>query len=362
MMFENFWHRKEKPFLTIQGFGGGAGGNSQSGTTIPMDATGGTTSTFSDPGGTWKCHVFLESGTFVVNELGTTKQPPGAVDTIQYLCVGGGGGGACEGGGGGGAGGLVVSPDFPNDTVPTSSNREPRSNVVTAKTYPIFVGGGGEGGLGPPNPGKIGAAGQMSYIGPGAGSENIAESQGGGYGNSIEPTSVYPRPGGPGGSGGGGCNRGLPYGGSPGGEGHNTGSTDQQGNDGGKGSNADFAGGGGGAGAVGADGSPTTAGPGGDGLQVLILGPPTSPSPIGAPGPSPLGGYFAGGGGGGGDAWGNGGAGGGGRGGKLNPHPSPQSAAASGTANTGGGGGGTRRPGAPGGDGGTGIVVIRYRI
>ena len=96
------WFRKEMPFQGLIGFGGGATGLGVAGGVSPIDASGGTTSTFSDPNGDWKAHVFTSSGTFVVNS--------GSGD-IEYLVIAGGAGGggvtgAGGGRGGGGAGGF----------------------------------------------------------------------------------------------------------------------------------------------------------------------------------------------------------------------------------------------------------------
>ena len=92
------WFRKEMPFQGLIGFGGGATGLGVAGGVSPIDASGGTTSTFSDPNGDWKAHVFTSSGTFVVNS--------GSGD-IEYLVV--------AGGGGSGGGGSVVSDSTGGD-------------------------------------------------------------------------------------------------------------------------------------------------------------------------------------------------------------------------------------------------------
>ena len=90
------WFRKEMPFQGLIGFGGGATGLGVAGGVSPIDASGGTTSTFSDPNGDWKAHVFTSSGTFVVNS--------GSGD-IEYLVIAGGAGGGGVTGAGGGRGG-----------------------------------------------------------------------------------------------------------------------------------------------------------------------------------------------------------------------------------------------------------------
>ena len=45
------------PFLTIQGFGGGAGSNSQSGA-APFEASGGIISDYSTPTAAYRAHIF----------------------------------------------------------------------------------------------------------------------------------------------------------------------------------------------------------------------------------------------------------------------------------------------------------------
>ena len=136
--------------------------------------------------------------------------------------------------------------------------------------------------------------------------------------------------------------------------------------------------GGGGAGGKGSDRDNKTGGPGGVGLQFRLTGPPASDDPQGAPGPSPGGGWFAGGGGGGGQQPGNGG-GGGGRPSPERANPwsgggagGPSSSGPSGISNnynrgtyaTGGGGGAGGEGGSPsdGAPGGSGIVIVRYKI
>ena len=74
-----------------------------------MDASGGSISDYSDPGGSgtvYRSHTFTASGAFTVNVL---SQNPNIPDNIDVLSIGGGGAGGyapAYGGGGGGAGGL----------------------------------------------------------------------------------------------------------------------------------------------------------------------------------------------------------------------------------------------------------------
>ena len=305
----------------------------------PISATGGnqTPANGLAPGNGYKYHTFSSPGTFTVSS---------GNDTVEYLVVAGGGGGA-NGGGGGGGGLLSNSFEMP---APTRQSPFPVSGPVS---YPVVIGGGGSGGLAYPGA-TDGTQGSPSSFGP------VSTTGGGGAsGGDAGP----PGHGNPGGSGGGASTETYgtgPF--NPGGAATNYPGSTQQGFPGGgayqySGGNLS-AGGGGGAGAAGQDGSPPGASPrkagdGGVGLQFPAF---TGPL-IGAPALNPLSGYFAGGGGGGG--WGNpggsGGLGGGvaGSGSGITPDASQ--------ANTGGGGGGSGYPSwVPGGNGGSGIVIIRY--
>jgi hypothetical protein len=274
-------------------------------------ATGGTV-TYA---GGYTIHTFTTSGTFTVYSAGD----------IELLVVAGGGGG---GSGGGGAGGMITA-----------------SKSVTTGTYAITVGPGGTGGGGGSSGGKTN---------PTSGGNSVAlgyTAIGGGYGGGG---SIAGRLGATGGSGGG---HGYDI---------NTATrsigTSGQGNGGGRASVGGLggAGGGGGAGGAGNDGNEIYGGNGGIGAQSSITGTAT---------------YYAGGGGGGlnqndnvtyarpsGQTYGGfGGQGGGGTGttygyasGGTTVYASP------GTDNTGGGGGGTDPELDTGGDGGDGIVIIRY--
>jgi hypothetical protein len=253
---------------------------------------------------------------------------------IDYLVVAGGGGGTGgvgngNGTGGGGAGGLI--------TTTTYNGTESAFTAVTAIPYDVVVGSFGAGGTGSSLNNFIeanrGLNGNNSKF-------DIIEAIGGGGGGAI--ATNYPS-GADGGSGGGGA----PYSNS-GGFG-----TTNQGNSGGAGSsnpgsvNRYRGGGGGGASQSGANGD--TSGNGGDGIsytsgQNSITGSASS---------------YAGGGGGGvystGVAAGTGGLGGGGNG------ASNTGNGASALANTGSGGGGAA--GAAnynGGNGGSGVVILRY--
>lgn len=320
-----------------------AGGGAPSPAPQTVFATGGVINEYSTPPGTvYRAHIFTSSGTFQVVDPSITS--------VEYLVVAGGG-----------AGGGTPQP--------------------TSGSYPLSSGGGGAGGLRtnlsghplagspfPVSPGSytitIGAGGNFQSSGsPSA--IGIITATGGGrgaYHPGIAATS--------GGSGGGG-GAGHPLGAS----GNTPPTSPSQGNPGGNGNlpaptvNPGFGGGGGGAGGAGGNGTPGAGGVGGIGTHVAIAGPPTFAG-VGVSNPS-LGQYqwFAGGGGGG-HAFGsypeNGGVGGGGQGGipgpVANPFDSMQGKATTG----GGGGGGTRGPSSSyfisGGNGGSGVAVVRYAI
>jgi hypothetical protein len=267
-------------------------------------ATGGNTTNDS---GVYRIHTFTNSataGNFVAN----------VSNVVEVLVVAGGGGGGQTIGGGGGAGGLVSNAWY----------------AVTAGTYTVSVGAGG---LGCPTNGSYTTDGGTK------GNNSIFASliaYGGGGGGSYNNTTTYASEGG---SGGG---RGA-YSGSNGAAG-----TNNQGNAGGKTTaNSNSGSGGGGAGTVGSNAISGVEGAGGAGLSSAISGTLT---------------FYAGGGGGGArnPSGGNGGAGGsgvGGAGSKTN--------GANASANTGGGGGGGGYLNTPatsyaGGNGGSGIVIVRY--
>ena len=270
-------------------------------------ATGGTVS---DAGG-YRYHTFTSSDNFVVTK--------GSTD-IEYLIVAGGGshraGSHATGAGGGGAGGLIDG-----------------TATVTTGTYTIVIGAGGTGvaGVGNGNNGANSSAFGNTAVGGG---------QGGAY------SLHHATSGGSGGGGGYNANAGA--------------GTAGQGNAGGtgQGSSERTGGGGGGAAAPGGNGSGSStsavAGSGGTGLNWKSLGT-----------------YYAGGGGGGVSPWseggktaGTGGLGGGGNGARASSQHT-YLVGDNGQANTGGGVGGASVNGSAGdgaaaGNGGSGIVIIRY--
>ncbi len=312
-----------------------------------LTATGGVISDYASGSDVYRAHIFTSTGPFNVSELSTDFP-----NDVDYLVVAGGGGGGendTNRGGGGGAGGL--RSNFPTIPAPFKTP----TFTASVQDYAITVGAGGAGA-------SISGTG---YINPGSNSSigtAVVASGGGGGGNRLSDPAPGTYPSSPemaGGSGGGG---GSGPGGGTGGPTVNSPdplTPQAQGNAGGAGEGGGptyGAGGGGGAGAAGSDGTTSAGGDGGNGLQVLIAGPPASDQPVGTPGTNPGGGYFAGGGGGGvysGTSVGSGGEGGGGAGGQ-NPG---QTTSTAGTQSTGGGGGGNY-----GKSGGSGIVVIRYKI
>ena len=293
-------------------------------------ATGGTITT----SGNCKIHTFTGPGTFTVCDVAAICGP--SRNRVSYMVVaGGGGGGNGDNTGGGGAGGFRESQN-PISPYTTSPKVCAGSVTVTATAFPITVGAGGAGGSGPCGTGATGASGSNSIF-------STKTSAGGGGGGGGRPSTDQGQNGGSG--GGNGHQRG-----SSAGSGNTPSVSPPQGNGGGIGAGSTSgpqygAGGGGGATAAACNGTPSGGGDGGNGATTSISGSPTA---------------YAGGGGGGAESDGNGGAGGTGGGGAGKGNPTPGCA---GTANTGGGGGGTGC-GSPrvGGNGGSGIVIIRYKF
>ena len=295
-----------------------------SGFTYTVYATGGTESV----SGSYRIHTFTAGGTFIASTAGD----------VEYLVAAGGGGGGGNLSGGGGGGGVKTA------TLP-----------ISVGSYSITVGAGGAGSLGT-QVGTSGASGGDSSVGI-----LVTATGGGGGGGGANGSAA-----GGGGSGGGGSGYGAYAGGAGiGGQGY-------AGGTGGGGAPNYPGGGGGGAGGIGATvvNSSSRGGNGGPGALSAINGTTL---------------YWGGGGGGGGYTGGigagNGGVGGGGGGscdngtagsgggsalnsGANGAVGSPSNGGAAGT-NTGGGGGGTSHVGGTwptGGNGGSGIVIIRYPI
>jgi len=259
--------------------------------------------------GTYWYHTFVSSGTFT----------PQKSLSCDYLVVAGGGAGGANKGAGGGAGGL-------RSTVTATGGGGSLESALSlgASAYTVTVGAGGARNTSSSgNNGSNSVFSTITSTGGGAGGSNLGTSNG--------------ATGGSGGGGGGGAT-------STGGTG-----TANQGFAGGNGVTGtyDSGGGGGGASAVGQPGLNTLAGGGGDGGNGVATS--ISGSSV-----------TYGGGGGGGDSFGTGfglgGTGGGGNGG------APNVAGTSGTANTGGGGGGSGDNSATAGNGGSGLVIVRYAV
>lgn len=265
-------------------------------------ANGGTISTVTENGQTFRVHTFTTSGTLTVIESGYA----------EVLIVGGGGGGSgnyYDDGAGGGAGGLIYKNAF----------------ELTQGNMTVTVGAGGSA-----SGGGVGGDGGNSQIG-------VLTAIGGGGGATHRSAGL---------SGGSGGGSGGQYSGTDNAVG-GTG-TVGQGNNGGT-ANGYSGSGGGGAGQIGFPAVWGYGGNGGNGLPFAINGTNN---------------YYSGGGAGYGYSTSSnaiGGAGGGGNGG----NPSPLTPIA-GSPNTGGGGGGGRTAGQTPFvgtvNGGSGIVIIRYPI
>ena len=301
-------------------------------------ATGGTIT--NTP--TCRIHTFTGPGSFVVNRVSETAP---ARNDISYLVVAGGGSGGARnpgnGNGGGGGGGFreLKSPLTPYTASPLCG-----SAVITiaAGTTPVTVGAGGAAVTQQANPELQGNDGSASIL---ATVTSAGGGGGGGGGNNVPLTNG--RPGGSGGGTGGGIPSGV-----TGGTGNTPPVSPAQGFNGGIGGN--FPGGNGGAGGGGGateagegQASAPTSGRGGAGATTNI-----SNSPVG---------YSGGGGGSGGGSL-SAGAGspcGSGAAGPTTPTGN------NGVANRGGGGGGGGVAGGcvgTSGAGGSGVVIIRYKI
>src|SRR6056300_920920 len=298
-------------------------------------ASGGTETTSGD----YKIHTFNSSGTFTVSSVGNADG-----GAVSYMVVaGGGGGGATQPsnrGGGGGAGGFRESKATgdPYTATPAAASG---GLALTAQAYPITIGGGGGGGTypGSNDPVQIGVSGSNSIF------STITSAGGGGGGGGSPPATGLVFPGAAGGSGGGGGGGGPGPGtcGRGGGGGNTPPVSPPQGNKGGAGglhpgnpgSGDQAGGGGGGISTRGESAQPSaTGGTGAAGLQSSITA-----SPV----------YYSGGG----SADGPGGGGG-----PVNGGAGPGANAA---ANIGAGGGGALNSPTTGANGGSGIVVLRYK-
>ncbi len=330
-----------------------------------FDVSGGTEITSGD----YKYHVFTSTGSLTLTQNGSglfsTLNPDNSGNFDYLVIAGGGGGGATRadgngGRGGGGAGGVRSNdPNYPRAT-PDTALTAPA--VGTPYTYTVTVGSGGAAANlpGGPPPTHGGNGQNSSIIGPdhpGSGGAGGVVATGGG-GGTVSPGQAS----GEGGSGGGGAYGTLVEGeavASPDGL-----TPDAQGYEGNVGQGA----GGGGGGSGGA--SSPLSNNGGNGDQF-----PEYPGPVISPAVSPLSpewltsvgptGYYAGGGAGGGgyssSTGGGGGDGGGGSGSDYGSNNAPADPGVNYTGSGGGGGSGPAGGNFNAGDGGNGIVIVRYK-
>jgi len=307
-------------------------------------ATGGTITTVCT---NFKVHTFTGPGTFEVTAGG------GPLAVVDYMVLAGGGGGGSStndtvAAGGGGAGGYRESKVAATSGCWSASPLAATTSLpVSIQSYPIQVGGGGPGGTNPQGAATSGTPSIFSTI----------TSAGGGKGSNQACNANAA-----GGSGGGGTWTRF-----AGASGNAPSVSPPQGNDGGAPGNGSIqsGGGGGGAGAAGQDTGPgsgcVTGGAGGAGVNSSITGSPTARGGGGGGG----GGYP-----GTGNRGGAGGNGGGGAGGNVIEVPGSNHPGTAGTVNRGGGGGGGGGEGnntsplsnSTGGNGGSGIVIIRYKF
>ena len=304
-------------------------------------ATGGTVTTCGD----FKIHSFTGPGTFCVSQIGNgPTNPAGGPTAVDYLVVAGGGSGGNYALGGGGAGGFRLGSVSPCATTPLSAP----GLTITATSFPITVGGGGTGGTQCTS--SNGCRGSNSVF-------STITSTGGGGGGNFPPSTPTPTDNSRGGSGGAIGRDAYLAGRTSSNNGNLPPVSPPQGNDGGvhvyPSCTSGSRGGGGAGGAVAPGGPPA---PGGNAAPVTpIFG--ASPQPFYTG--SPANGSFAGGGGAG-TFQGNGGSGGGSSGGTAS-NLSPGTGG-NGQTNTGGGGGSAGPGSTPGGAGGSGIVLIRYKF
>jgi len=226
------------------------------GATLAMTATGGTISDYTEGSAVYRAHIFTDSGTFTVTQLG---QGSDTAEAVEYLVVGGGGGAGSSAtsdrSGGGGAGGFRTSVQ----THPLAGGRFEITAGPTA--YVVTVGAGGAGGTGTgPKSGGSNGNGTDSYFGPPSPPQGITATGGGGGGSGHGTTAVIQN-GADGGSGGGAGYLGPGGGGSgngSAGSGNTPATSPAQGTGGGTGQG----GGGGGAGGAGGNGPNGDAGAG----------------------------------------------------------------------------------------------------
>jgi len=289
-------------------------------------ATGGTITCCGD----YKIHTFTSPGTFCVSQVSEI----GANNSVSYTVVGGGAGGGRDnypvprGGGGGGAGGFREYKSPTGGCYTASPLDGAPSITISAISYPITVGAGGAGGSGTTVCTAGGAKGSSSTFST---TTSAGGGGGSGHGDPAGGGNHSPAPSTQGASGGG-----YQFGqdASGAGLGNQPPTSPPQGQNAGAAAGAPgYAyGGGGGAGGTGGNAGPTTTGgTGGVGVSTSITG--SSLSYSGGGGSNP--------------------------GGGASPCGTGGSAGNAGTTNRGGGGGGTRST--PAANGGSGVVIIRYK-
>ena len=149
-MNNNSWFKKERPLLSLQGFGGGSVGPLMGAAGDPnVEASGGMIGEYTDPTGDniYRTHTFVSPGFLQVSKVVGDGE-------IEYVVVGGGGGGGMtshnysyphgieETSGGGGGGGVRTNlpglPTSASNPLKVSTSGGPTSNGK----YPITIGRG----------------------------------------------------------------------------------------------------------------------------------------------------------------------------------------------------------------------------
>jgi len=207
----NNWFKKEKPFATLIGMGGGATGLANAGGGAPtIEASGGIISEYSVPTGeVYRAHVFVGDSPFAVSKVVGDGE-------IQYLLVGGGGAGgsgtdvysspsANSGGGGGGGGFRTNIPGHPLSA----------SNPITVSapmTIVVNIGYGGRFGGQPGNDLTGGFRGSQTVFNH---PTSPLQADGGGGGGAGYNGNIDGTPGATGGGGAGGSGDGDGSGNTP---------------------------------------------------------------------------------------------------------------------------------------------------
>ena len=295
---------------------------------VGIEATGGTITKYTSGGKYYRVHTFSHpnSDNFVVASLSNDSSTiPNSVDYLVVAGGGSGGRGSDRANGGGGAGGFrVAEPGNPKTGTPVTAS---------VQTYPVTVGAGG---VANPGPNRGGNSSIFS----------ITSTGGGSGGNRSGPNDAYK----PGGSGAGESHEDndniagtgntppvSPPQGFPGGTGYNSGNA----------SSTFGGGGGGGAGAAGGPSPTSRSGHGGAGHPSDITGSTVIYAGGGGGGSQPNNNNYPG---------GDGGPGGGGAGAGTG-----RDDGVNGTDGLGGGGGGAKEN-LVAGNGGSGVVIVRYEI